>query len=395
MTGLDGEHLFKQPLYKMKFGTKAIHAGVEPDPTTGAIMTPIFQTSTYVQSSPGKHNGYEYSRTQNPTRDALQKSLAALENAKHGLCFASGMAATDAIMKLLKPGDEVICTNDLYGGTYRIFTKIYQEFGIKFHFVDMRDLNQISTYFNENTKIVWAETPTNPMMSIIDIKGLAGLTKGSGALFVVDNTFSTPYLQNPLDLGADIALHSVTKYIGGHSDVVMGALMLNKDDTHERLAFIQNASGAVSGPMDCFLVLRGIKTLHVRMQRHCENGKRIAHFLKSHPKVDKVYWPGFEEHINHQIAVKQMRDFGGMISFVLKEDSIEQAIKVMEKFKLFALAESLGGVESLCGHPSSMTHASIPREERIKSGLTDSLIRLSVGIEDAEDLVTDLEQALG
>ena len=379
----------------MKFGTKAIHAGVEPDPSTGAIMTPIFQTSTYVQPSPGKHSGYEYSRTQNPTRDALQKNLAALENAKHGLCFASGMAASDAIIKILKPGDEVICTNDLYGGTYRLFTKVYQEFGIKFKFLDMRDLNKISDEFTENTKLVWAETPTNPMMSIIDIKGLAGLAQKSGALFVVDNTFSTPFLQNPLDLGADIVLHSVTKYIGGHSDVVMGALMLNKDDLHEKLAFMQNASGAVAGPMDSFLVLRGIKTLHVRMQRHCENGKRIAYFLKSHPRVGRVYWPGFEEHINHDIAKKQMRDFGGMISFVLKKDSIENAIKVMEKLKIFLLAESLGGVESLCGHPASMTHASIPREERLKSGLTDSLIRLSVGIEDAEDLVADLEQALG
>lgn len=379
----------------MKFGTKTIHAGVEPDPTTGAIMTPIFQTSTYVQPSPGKHSGFEYSRTQNPTRDALQNNLAALENAKHGLCFASGMAATDAVMKLLKPGDEVICTNDLYGGTYRLFTKIYQDFGVKFHFVDMRDLNKISDHFNKKTKLVWAETPTNPMMSIVDIKGLAGLAKKSNALFVVDNTFSTPYLQNPLDLGADIVLHSVTKYIGGHSDVVMGALMVNKDDLQERLAFIQNASGGVTGPMDSFLVLRGIKTLHIRMQRHCENGKRIAYFLKSHPKVDKVYWPGFEEHINHDIAKKQMRDFGGMISFVLKKDSIENAIKVMENLKLFALAESLGGVESLCGHPASMTHASIPREERIKSGLTDSLIRLSVGIEDVEDLIADLENALG
>lgn len=379
----------------MKFGTKAIHAGVEPDPATGAIMTPIYQTSTYAQPSPGKHKGYEYSRTQNPTRDALQKSLAALENAKHGLCFASGMAATDAVLKLLKPGDEVISSNDLYGGTYRLFTKVYQEFGIKFKFVDMRDLNRISEFFTDKTKLVWAETPSNPMMNIIDIKGLAHVAKQWNALFVVDNTFSTPYLQNPLDLGADIALHSVTKYLGGHSDVVMGALMVNKDDLNERLAFIQNASGAVCGPMDSFLVLRGIKTLHIRMQRHCENGKRIAYFLKSHPKVGKVYWPGFEEHTNHDVAKKQMKDFGGMISFILKNDSINEAIKVMEKFKLFTLAESLGGVESLCGHPASMTHASIPREERLEAGLTDSLIRLSVGIEDAEDLVADLEQALG
>ncbi len=379
----------------MKFGTKAIHAGVEPDPTTGAIMTPIYQTSTYAQPSPGKHKGYEYSRTQNPTRDALQKNLAALENAKHGLCFASGMAATDAVLKLLKPGDEVISSNDIYGGTYRLFTKIYEDFGIKFKFVDMRDLNRTSSVFTDKTKLVWAETPSNPMMNIIDIKALAHVAKQNNALFVVDNTFATPYLQNPLDMGADIVLHSVTKYLGGHSDVVMGALMVNKDDLNERLAFIQNASGAVCGPMDSFLVLRGIKTLHIRMQRHCENGKRIAYFLKSHPKVDKVYWPGFEEHINHDVAKKQMKDFGGMISFVLKSDSIAEAFKVLENMKLFTLAESLGGVESLSGHPASMTHASIPREERIEAGLKDSLIRLSVGIEDAEDLVADLEQALG
>lgn len=379
----------------MKFGTKAIHAGVEPDPTTGAIMTPIYQTSTYVQPSPGQHKGYEYSRTQNPTRDALQANLAALENAKHGLCFASGLAATDAILKLLKPGDEVLASNDLYGGTYRIFTKIYQDFGIKFKFVDMRDLTRISEHFSSKVKMVWAETPSNPMMNIIDIKGLAGVCKKVGAMFCVDNTFATPYLQNPLDLGADVVVHSVTKYLAGHSDVVMGCLMTNHDVLHEKLAFIQNSSGAVTGPQDCFLALRGIKTLHIRMQRHCENGRRVAHFLKSHPKVGEVYWPGFEEHKNHDIAKKQMRDFGGMISFVLKNDKIDDAIKVMETLKLFALAESLGGVESLCGHPASMTHAAIPREERIKSGLKDSLIRLSVGIEDVEDLIADLEKALG
>lgn len=379
----------------MKFGTKAIHAGVEPDPTTGAIMTPIYQTSTYVQPSPGQHKGYEYSRTQNPTRDALQSNLAALENANHGLCFASGLAATDAILKLLKPGDEVLASNDLYGGTYRIFTKIYQDFGIKFKFIDMRDLTRISEHFSNNIKMVWAETPSNPMMNIIDIKGLAGVCKKVGAMFCVDNTFATPYLQNPLDLGADVVIHSVTKYLAGHSDVVMGCLMTNNDVLHEKLAFIQNSSGAVTGPQDCFLALRGIKTLHIRMQRHCENGRRVAHFLKSHPKVGEVYWPGFEEHKNHDIAKKQMKDFGGMISFVLKNDKIDDAIKVMENLKLFALAESLGGVESLCGHPASMTHAAIPREERIKSGLKDSLIRLSVGIEDVEDLIADLEKALG
>lgn len=378
----------------MKFGTKAIHAGVEPDPSTGAIMTPIYQTSTYVQPSPGQHKGYEYSRTQNPTRDALQNNLAALENAQHGLCFASGLAATDAILKLLKPGDEVLASNDLYGGTYRIFTKIYQDFGIKFKFIDMRDLNRISEHFSNKIKMVWAETPSNPMMNIIDIKGLSGVCKKFGAMFCVDNTFATPYLQNPLDLGADVVLHSVTKYLAGHSDVVMGCLMTNHDVLKEKLAFIQNSSGAVAGPQDCFLALRGIKTLHIRMQRHCENGRRVAHFLKSHPKVGEVYWPGFEEHKNHDIAKKQMKDFGGMISFVLKNDKIGDAIKVMENLKLFALAESLGGVESLCGHPASMTHAAIPREERIKAGLKDSLIRLSVGIEDVEDLIADLEKAL-
>ncbi|MEQ6121599.1 cystathionine gamma-synthase [Reichenbachiella sp. MALMAid0571] len=379
---------------KMKFGTKAIHAGIKPDPATGAIMTPIYQTSTYAQTSPGKHKGYEYSRTHNPTRTALQENIAALENGKHGLCFASGMAATDAVMKLLKPGDEVLCCNDLYGGTYRIFTEIYQELGIRFNFVDMRDLTRISKHFNKNVKLVWVESPTNPMLNIIDIKGLAGVAKDWNALFVVDNTFATPYLQNPLNLGADVVMHSVTKYLSGHSDVVMGALVLNKDSLQEKLAFIQNSTGAIPGPMDCFLVLRGLKTLHVRMQRHCENGRRIAFFLKSHPKVENVYWPGFDEHPNHDIAKKQMKDFGGMVSFELVEDSIDEAIRLLEKFKLFALAESLGGVESLSGHPASMTHASVPREERLKSGLKDSLIRLSVGIEDVEDLIEDLERSL-
>ncbi|PIB36739.1 cystathionine gamma-synthase [Reichenbachiella sp. 5M10] len=379
----------------MKFGTKAVHAGVKPDPTTGAIMTPIYQTSTYVQPSPGKHKGYEYSRSQNPTRDALQSNLAALENANHGLVFASGMAAIDSVLRLLKPGDEVLSSNDLYGGTYRLFTQIYQEAGIKFRFVNLLDLTRVSEHFNENTKMVWIETPSNPMMNIIDIKGLSGVCKKFNALFCVDNTFATPYLQNPIKLGADIVMHSVTKYISGHSDVVMGALMLNRDDLHEKLAFIQNSTGAVAGPQDCFLVLRGVKTLHIRMQRHCENGRRIAFFLKSHPKVKDVFWPGFEDHKNHDIAKRQMSDFGGMISFALKSDKIENAIALMENLKLFSLAESLGGVESLVGHPASMTHATIPREERLKSGLKDSLIRLSVGIEDAEDLVIDLEKALG
>ncbi len=379
----------------MKFGTKAIHAGLEPDPTTGAIMTPIYQTSTYVQASPGVHKGYEYSRTQNPTRHALEKNLAALENANHGLVFASGLAATDAVMKTLKPGDEIISTNDLYGGTYRLFTKIFEGYGLKFHFVNMTDLQNVESHLNENTRVIWVETPTNPMMSIIDLQGIANLKKGKDIQLVVDNTFSSPYLQNPMDHGADVVMHSVTKYIAGHSDVVMGALMLNDDELKDQLAFIQNASGAVPGPQDAFLVLRGIKTLHVRMQRHCENGKEIANYLKNHPKVDKVYWPGFEDHPGYEIAKKQMRDFGGMISFTMKDDSVEYSVKILERFKLFSLAESLGGVESLSGHPASMTHASIPREERLKSGLKDSLIRLSVGIEDIEDLIEDLEQALG
>ncbi|MGI9541648.1 MAG: cystathionine gamma-synthase [Cyclobacteriaceae bacterium] len=378
----------------MKFGTKAIHAGVHPDPSTGAIMTPIFQTSTYAQKAPGEHQGYEYSRTQNPTRDALQNNLAALENGKHGLCFASGLAATDAVIKTLSPGDEVVSTNDLYGGTYRIFTKIFEKYGIKFHFVGMSDLSVIGSHINDKTKLIWIETPTNPMMTIIDVKGVVALAKARGLKVAVDNTFATPYLQTPLDLGADVVMHSVTKYLGGHSDVVMGALVLNDDTWAEQLAFIQNASGAISGPQDCFLVLRGIKTLHLRMQRHCENGKAMAEFLKSHDKVANVYWPGFEDHPNHNIAKDQMGDFGGMLSFTLKDDSVEEAFEVMKRFKYFTIAESLGGVESLCGHPASMTHASIPREERVKSGLVDSLIRLSVGIEDEFDLLADLKQAL-
>jgi cystathionine gamma-lyase len=378
----------------MKFGTKAIHAGVEPDPSTGAIMTPIFQTSTYVQRSPGDHKGYEYSRTHNPTRTALQNNLAALENGKHGLCFSSGLGAIDAIIKLLNPGDEVISTNDLYGGSYRIFTKVFERYGIKFHFISMEDPRTIETYITPQTKLIWAETPTNPMMNIIDIEEIGKVAKKHNILFGVDNTFATPFLQNPLDLGADIVMHSVTKYLGGHSDVVMGALVVNDDQLLEKLAFIQNACGATPGPQDCFLVLRGIKTLHLRMERHCENGAAIARFLKGHPKVDKVYWPGFEDHPNHDIAKKQMRDFGGMISFTIKGNKIEDAHKVLENLHYFSLAESLGGVESLSGHPASMTHASIPKEEREKVGLVDSLIRLSVGIEDIEDLKNDLDQAL-
>lgn len=378
----------------MKFGTKAIHAGVEPDPSTGAIMTPIFQTSTYVQKSPGVHKGYEYARTQNPTRDALQKNLAALENGKHGLCFSSGLGAIDAVVKLLNPGDEVISTNDLYGGTYRIFTKVFERYGIKFHFISMENPASIESYINKNTKMIWAETPTNPMMNIIDVEEIGKIAKKHKILFAVDNTFATPFLQNPLDMGADIVMHSVTKYLAGHSDTVMGALIVNDDELAKQLAFLQNACGATPGPQDCFLVLRGIKTLHIRMERHCQNGAEIAHFLKSHPKVDKVYWPGFETHPNHAVAKKQMRDFGGMISFVIKGNKLEDAIKVLENMHYFSLAESLGGVESLCGHPATMTHASIPKPEREKVGLVDSLIRLSVGIEDVEDLKEDLAQAL-
>lgn len=379
----------------MKQETKFIHAGTEPDPTTGAIMTPIYQTSTFVQESPGKHKGYEYARTQNPTRSALEAALAAAENGNYGLCFASGSAAADAVMKLLEPGDEVIAANDMYGGTYRLFTKIFEKYGIKFHFVNMQDANEISKFINENTKLVWTETPTNPMMNITDIAAVSAITKQRNLLLCVDNTFASPYLQNPLDLGADIVLHSATKYIGGHSDCVHGCLIVKDEELKNRLAFIQNSCGAIPGPQDCFLILRGLKTLHVRMKRHCENGEKIAHWLRNNPKVDKVYWAGFEDHPNHEIAAKQMRGYGGMMSFTLKDDSIEAANKVLSSTKLFSLAESLGGVESLIGHPASMTHASIPREERLKNGLVDSLIRLSVGIEDADDLIDDLNQAIG
>lgn len=378
----------------MKFATKTIHAGVHPDPETGAIMTPIYQTSTYVQRSPGDHEGFEYSRTHNPTRSQLQDNLAALENGNWGLCFSSGMGAIDTITKLLKPGDEVVATNDLYGGTYRLFTKVFEGFGIKFHFTDLSNPSNFENLINANTKMVWVETPTNPMLTIIDIEAITRIAKSKGILSIVDNTFASPFLQNPLDLGADLVMHSVTKYINGHSDVVMGAIVGKDKALEERLAFIQNSCGAVPGPQDCFLVLRGIKTLHLRMQRHCENGKAVANFLRNHPKVDKVYWPGFTDHVNHEVAKKQMRDFGGMMSFTLKNDSIEAAHKFLSNTELFSLAESLGGVESLCGHPASMTHASIPREERMKSGLVDSLIRLSVGIEDADDLIQDIDKAL-
>ncbi|MDG1349886.1 MAG: cystathionine gamma-synthase [Crocinitomicaceae bacterium] len=378
----------------MKFGTKAIHAGIEPDPTTGAIMTPIYQTSTFVQDGVGNHKGYQYSRTQNPTRDILQKNLAALENGKYGACFASGIAAIDCVIKMLKPGDEVVATNDLYGGSYRLFKTIYEQYGIIFHFVDMKNIVEAQRVMSEKTKLIWAETPTNPMINIIDIKGLASLANESNAILCVDNTFATPYLQNPLDLGADIVMHSVTKYLGGHSDVVMGALITSKQEIADEIYRIQNSSGAIAGPMDCFLVLRGIKTLHLRMQRHCENGARIAYFLHAHPKVEKVYWPGLEDHINHHIAKEQMKDFGGMLSFTVKGNDLEDALKLVKQVKVFALAESLGGVESLIGHPATMTHAAIPKDAREKSGVVDSLIRLSIGVEDVEDLIEDLDQAL-
>ena len=378
---------------KMKFGTKTIHAGQKADPSTGAIMTPIYQTSTYKQDSPGEFKGYEYSRTGNPTRTALENNLAALENGKYGLCFGSGLAAVDAIIKLLKPGDEVISTNDLYGGTYRIFSSIFEKYGIKFHFVGMNDDSKIISHINENTKMIWAETPTNPMLNIIDIRNLSVLSKKNKLLLVIDNTFATPYLQRPLEMGADIVMHSLTKYMGGHSDVVMGAAICNNDDIAQKLYHIQNSCGAVPGPMDSFLVLRGLKTLHVRMQRHCENGKVIANFLKNHSKVEKVFWPGLESHQNHNIAKNQMDDFGGMISFNLVNNKLEDAIKLVSNTHYFTLAESLGGVESLIGHPASMTHAAIPKKEREKTGVIDSLIRLSVGIEDVEDLTKDLERS--
>jgi len=379
----------------MKFNTKTIHGGQEHDPAYGAVMPPIYQTSTYAQTTPGGHKGYEYSRTHNPTRHALENAFASIENGNYGLAFASGLSAIDAIIKLLKPGDEVISTNDLYGGSYRLFTKIYEDFGIKFHFIGMENVSNIESYINKNTKLIWVETPTNPMMNIIDIKTTSALAKKHKILLAVDNTFATPYLQLPLDLGSDIVMHSATKYLGGHSDVVMGAIVVKDKTLADRLYFIQNASGAVCGPQDSFLVLRGIKTLHIRMQRHCENGKAIAEYLASHPKIEKVYWPGFENHPNHNIAKSQMKDFGGMVSFVTKGSNYEEAIKIVERLKIFTLAESLGGVESLAGHPASMTHASIPKEKREKTGVVDSLIRLSVGIEDVEDLIADLKQAIG
>lgn len=377
-----------------KFGTKAIHAGTEPDSATGAIMTPIYQTSTYIQNAPGEHKGYEYSRTLNPTRHALEKNLAALENGNYGLTFSSGLAAMDALLKSFKPGDEIISSNDLYGGSYRLFTKVFSDLGLKFHFVEMDDVTKVESLINVNTKMIWIETPTNPMMNIIDIKAISNLAKKHNILSAVDNTFSSPYLQNPLDLGADIVVHSITKFIAGHSDVVMGAIVLNDEQLANKLYFIQNSCGAVPGPQDCFLVLRGIKTLHVRMDRHCENAIQVASFLENHSKVESVFYPGLTSHPNHKVAVEQMNNFGGMISFITKGNSLEDAKKVITSTKIFSLAESLGGVESLCGHPATMTHAAIPKAEREKSGVVDALIRLSVGIEDVEDLIADLSQAL-
>jgi cystathionine beta-lyase len=380
----------------MKFNTKTIHGGQHNvDPAYGAVMPPIYQTSTYSQTTPGGHKGFEYSRSANPTRTALENALASIENGKFGLAFGSGLAAIDAVMKLFKPGDEIISTNDLYGGSYRLFTKIFEGLGIKFHFIGMQDAEKIEVHINKNTKLIWVETPTNPMMKIIDIEAVSKIAKKHKVLLAVDNTFATAYLQQPLDLGADIVMHSATKYLGGHSDLVMGSLVVDNQELADKLYFIQNASGAIAGPMDSFLVLRGIKTLHIRMQRHCENGEKIAKYLKSNPKVDKVFWPGFEDHPNHDIAKKQMTGFGGMISFTTAEGTEKSAVTILENLKVFTLAESLGGVESLAGHPASMTHASIPKEEREKTGVVDSLIRLSVGIEDDEDLIEDLKQALG
>lgn len=379
----------------MKFNTKTIHGGQEPDAAYGSVMPPIYQTSTFAQSTPGGHKGYAYARSANPTRHALEKALASIENGSYGLAFGSGLAAIDAVLKLLKPGDEVISTSDLYGGTYRLFTKIFEGFGIVFHFVSMENTERIEDYINAKTKLIWVETPTNPMMRIIDISATSKIAIKHNVLLAVDNTFATPYLQQPLDLGADIVMHSVTKYLGGHSDLIMGALIVRDKELADRLYFIQNASGAICGPQDAFLALRGIKTLHVRMQRHCENGKAVADYLEKHPKIENVYWPGFKNHPNHDIAKTQMKDFGGMVSFTTKGNNYEEAIKIVENLKIFTLAESLGGVESLAGHPASMTHASIPKEEREKIGVVDSLIRLSVGIEDEADLIADLKQAIG
>ncbi|MEY4852702.1 MAG: hypothetical protein RIS99_1097 [Bacteroidota bacterium] len=379
---------------KSGFGTKCIHAGVFPDPTTGAIMTPIYQTSTFVQEYPGKHKGYAYARGKNPTRSQLEGALAALEGAEHALCFSSGMGAIDAVIKLLRPGDEVITGNDLYGGSYRMFSKVFENYGIKFHYINLHDITHIYEHLNDNTKLLWIETPSNPMLKMVDIAAASEIAKKHNLLLAIDNTFASPALQNPIALGADIVMHSATKYLGGHSDVVMGALITDRDDLHEKLAFIHNSCGATPGPMDSFLVLRGIKTLHLRVKAHCENGRAIAHFLKNHPKVGRVYWPGFEDHDGHEIAKKQMKDFGGMVSFTLKGDDYGAAMKFATSVRVFSLAESLGGVESLVNHPASMTHASIPAEERRKAGVVDGLLRLSIGVEDTQDLLDDVAQAL-
>ena len=380
---------------KLHFNSATIHGGQEHDKAYGAVMPPIYQTSTYAQSTPGGHKGFEYSRTHNPTRFALERSLASIESGKYGFAFSSGLAAIDAVLKLLRPGDEIISTNDLYGGSYRLFRKIFEDYGLKFQFISMNNLDNFNSVINKKTKLIWIETPTNPMMNIIDIKAIVSLVKDEDILVAVDNTFASSYIQQPLTLGADIVMHSATKYLAGHSDVILGALILNNKELAERIGFIQNASGAICGPMDSFLTLRGIKTLHVRMQRHCENAATIANFLNKNSKIEKVYWPGFENHPNHLVAKTQMKDFGGMLSFVTKGADYNAAIKIVERLKIFTLAESLGGVESLAGHPASMTHASIPKEEREKSGLVDALIRLSVGIEDVRDLINDLEQAIG
>jgi len=380
---------------KLRFNSATIHGGQEPDKAYGSVMPPIYQTSTYAQTSPGGHKGYEYSRTHNPTRTALERSIASIENAKHGLAFASGMAAMDTVLKLFKPGDEIISTDDLYGGSYRLLTQIFEKYGLKIHFVNMEKAANVAQYLNDNTKLIWIETPTNPMMKVVDIRAIAALGKSKNTLVAVDNTFASPYLQQPLDLGADIVLHSATKYLAGHSDTVLGLLVVNDDILQEKLAFIQNSGGAVPGPMDCFLTLRGIKTLHIRMQRHCENGAAVAIYLQQHPEIEKVYWPGFEDHPNHEVAKTQMNAFGGMLSFVPKGGDLKTAMSIVENLKVFTLAESLGGVESLAGHPASMTHASIPKAVREKSGVVDGLIRLSVGIEDVQDLIEDLDQAIG
>ena len=379
----------------MKFGTKVIHSAIKPDPTTGAIMTPIYQTSTYVQEAPGVHKGHEYSRTSNPTRSVLEKNLASLENANFGRCFASGLSAISAVIHTLSPGDEVVCTQDLYGGTFRLFKEVFRKYGIKSSFIDMQNLENVEKALNKTTKLIWIETPTNPLLNIIDMAGVSDIAHKHGVSVAVDNTFATPYLQTPIDDGADIVMHSITKYIAGHSDLIMGFLATNDKDLDEKFGFLQNAMGAVPGPQDCFLTLRGIKTLHIRMERHCENTKKIAHYLKNHPKIKNVFWPGFEDHFNHKIAKKQMKDFGGMISFELKNENVDAAMNMIKKFQLFTLAESLGGVESLVGYPSGMTHASIPKKERIENGITDTLVRLSVGIEDIDDLIEDIEQAMG